>query len=78
MIQQNQFDTIYHEHFPISFLAVEQVFARHGMKLFDVEELLTPGGCLRFYACHNGDTSKPIEAWGKEPKSWEETAGSVG
>lgn len=76
LMQQNQFDTIYHEHFSyFSFLAVEQVFARHGMKLFDVEELSTHGGSLRIYACHNDDTSKPIEARAKELKLREETAG---
>jgi SAM-dependent methyltransferase len=76
LMQQNQFDTIYHEHFSyFSFLAVEQVFVRHGMKLFDVEELSTHGGSLRIYACHNDDTSKPIEARAKELKSREENAG---
>jgi len=76
LMQQNQFDTIYHEHFSyFSFLAVEQVFARHGMKLFDVEELSTHGGSLRIYACHNDDTSKLIEARAKELKLREETAG---
>ena len=61
LIEQNQFDTIYHEHFSyFSFLAVEQVFARHGMKLFDVEEIPTHGGSLRIYACHEQDASKPI------------------
>ncbi len=49
----NQFDTIYHEHFSyFSFVAVEQVFARHGLVLFDVEELPTHGGSLRIYARH--------------------------
>ena len=76
LMQQNQFDTIYHEHFSyFSFLAVEQVFARHGMKLFDVEELSTHGGSLRIYACHNDDTSKPIELRARELKSREEAAG---
>jgi predicted TPR repeat methyltransferase len=76
LIQQNQFDISYYEHFSyFSFSAVKQVFARHGMKLFDVEELLTHGGSLRFYACHNDDTSKPIEARAKELKSREEAAG---
>ena len=76
LMQHNQFDTIYHEHFSyFSFLAVEQVFVRHGMRLFDVEELSTHGGSLRIYACHNDDTSKPIEARAKELKSREETAG---
>jgi SAM-dependent methyltransferase len=76
LMQQNQFDTIYHEHFSyFSFLAVEQVFARHGMKLFDVEELSTHGGSLRIYACHNDDMSKPTEARAKELKSREESTG---
>jgi SAM-dependent methyltransferase len=76
LMEQNQFDTIYHEHFSyFSFLAVEQVFARHRMKLFDVEELPTHGGSLRIYACHDDDTSKPVEARAKELKSGEETVG---
>mgnify|MGYP003945730273 FL=1 len=49
----NQFDTIYHEHFSyFSFVSVEKVFARHGLTLFDVEELPTHGGSLRIYARH--------------------------
>ncbi|MBL8038297.1 methyltransferase domain-containing protein [Nitrospira sp. CMX1] len=76
LVEQNQFDTIYHEHFSyFSFIAVERVFARHGMKLFDVEELPTHGGSLRIYACHESDTSKPIEMRAKELKSREEAIG---
>ena len=76
IMRQNQFDTIYQEHFSyFSFLTVEQVFVRHGMKLFDVEELSTHGGSLRIYACHNDDTSKPIEVRAKELKLREATAG---
>ena len=76
IMRQNQFDTIYQEHFSyFSFLTVEQVFVRHGMKLFDVEELSTHGGSLRIYACHNDDTSKPIEGRAKELKLREATAG---
>ncbi len=57
LIQQNQFDTIYHEHFSyLSFLTVEQVFARAGLRLFDVEELPTHGGSIRIYACHEKAT----------------------
>ena len=53
LIAGNQFDTIYHEHFSyFSFVAVERVFARHGLVLFDVEELSTHGGSLRIYARH--------------------------
>lgn len=72
----NQFDTIYHEHFSyFSFLAVEQVFARHGMKLFDVEEIQTHGGSLRIYACHEQDASKPISTRARELKLKEEAIG---
>lgn len=76
LMEQNQFDTIYHEHFSyFSFLAVEQVFARHGMRLFDVEEIPTHGGSLRIYACHDQDASKPIGDRARELKSREETLG---
>jgi SAM-dependent methyltransferase len=61
LMEQNQFDTIYHEHFSyFSFLTVEQVFAAHGLVLFDVEELPTHGGSIRIYACHSDDHSKPV------------------
>ncbi len=76
LMQYNQFDTIYHEHFSyFSFLSVEQVFARHGMKLFDVEELPTHGGSLRIYACHDDDGSKPTGVRAQELKSRETRAG---
>lgn len=53
LIEQNQFDTIYHEHFSyFSFLTVEKIFAAHNLTLFDVEELPTHGGSLRIYAKH--------------------------
>lgn len=53
LIGEVQFDTIYHEHYSyFSLLVVERVFARHGLKLFDVEELPTHGGSLRIYAGH--------------------------
>jgi SAM-dependent methyltransferase len=54
LIRNSQFDTIYHEHFSyLSFLAVERIFAAHGMELYDVEDLPTHGGSLRIYARHN-------------------------
>ena len=53
MMAENQFDTIYHEHFSyFSFSTVEKVFAARGLRLFDVDELPTHGGSLRIYACH--------------------------
>ena len=53
LMRQNQFDTIYHEHFSyFSLLTVRQVFARHGLTIFDVDALPTHGGSLRIYARH--------------------------
>ena len=61
LMQQNQFDTIYHEHFSyFSFLTVQQVFAKHGLALFDVEEISTHGGSLRIFARHAEDTGKAV------------------
>lgn len=61
LVDGNQFDTIYHEHFSyFSFTSVERVFARHGLVLFDVEEIPTHGGSLRIYARHGADVSKPV------------------
>lgn len=62
LIDGNQFDTIYHEHFSyFSLLTVEKIFAAHGLRIFDVEELSTHGGSLRIYACHVEDSSKPVK-----------------
>jgi SAM-dependent methyltransferase len=61
LMEDNQFDTIYHEHFSyFSFLTAEKTFAHHGLKIFDVEELETHGGSLRIYARHAEDGSKPV------------------
>jgi hypothetical protein len=60
LVEESQFDTIYHEHFSyFSFVTAERVFAAHGITLFDVEELPTHGGSLRIYGCHAEDTTKP-------------------
>ena len=54
LIQKNQFDTIYHEHYSyLSFMAVQRVLARHRLRVFDVQELPTHGGSLRVFACHD-------------------------
>jgi SAM-dependent methyltransferase len=54
LVAENQFDTIYHEHFSyFSFLAAERIFDAHGIRLFDVEELPSHGGSLRVYGCHS-------------------------
>jgi hypothetical protein len=61
LMEENQFDTIYHEHFSyFSFISAEKVFGAHGLTLFDVEELTTHGGSLRIYARHTKDNSKPV------------------
>ncbi|MGZ4765070.1 MAG: methyltransferase domain-containing protein [Ilumatobacteraceae bacterium] len=60
LMKHNQFDTIYHEHFSyFSFLTVSKVFARHGLRLFDVDQVPTHGGSLRIYGCHTDDTTHP-------------------
>lgn len=61
LLEENQFDTIYHEHFSyFSFTTAETVFAAHGLVLFDVEELPTHGGSLRIYARHREDASQSV------------------
>ncbi|MBS0603531.1 MAG: methyltransferase domain-containing protein [Verrucomicrobia bacterium] len=61
LMESNQFDTIYHEHFSyFSLVAVEKVFKAQGLKIFDVEELKTHGGSLRIYAAHEEDSEKQI------------------
>ena len=76
LIRQNQFDTIYHEHFSyFSFLAVERIFGRHGIVLFDVEVLPTHGGSLRIYGRHAEDATKPVSAAVQSIKAAEFAAG---
>jgi SAM-dependent methyltransferase len=53
LIEENQFDTIYHEHFSyLSLSSVHRIFAAHGLRVFDVDEIPTHGGSLRIYGCH--------------------------
>jgi len=76
LMEQNQFDTIYHEHFSYFSLAtVEEIFAAHDLTLFDVEELHTHGGSLRIYARHAEDSSKPVSARITELRAREESMG---
>jgi SAM-dependent methyltransferase len=76
LMAENQFDTIYHEHFSyFSFTTAERIFAAHGLTLFDVEELPTHGGSLRIYARHAADVSKPVGERTKELRAREESAG---
>lgn len=61
LFAENQFDTIYQEHYCyFSLLTLEQVFAKHGLTIFDVEELPTHGGSLRIYVRHEADSAKPV------------------
>jgi hypothetical protein len=76
LIEENQFDTIYHEHFSyFSFTTVEKVFASQGLRLFDVDELPTHGGSLRIYARHENDASKPVTPKVEELKKREKDKG---
>ena len=59
-IEGNQFDQIYHEHFSyFSALAADKIFATHGMRIFDIDELWTHGGSLRIFVCHANDNGHP-------------------
>ncbi len=61
LMEGNQFDTIYHEHFSyLSIIAVEKIFAAHGLTVFDVEEIPTHGGSLRIYGRHTDNTALPV------------------
>ena len=53
LIEEKQFDTIYHEHFSyFSFLVVDKIFSHHGLRIYDVERVPTHGGSLRIFVCH--------------------------
>jgi SAM-dependent methyltransferase len=76
LIDDNQWDTIYHEHFSyFSFLTVSRAFRAHGLRLFDVQELPTHGGSLRVYGCHADDSVKAETAAARELAERERTAG---
>ncbi len=63
LVDNNQFDTIYHEHFSyLSFHTVKKYLNAHGLEMFDVEEIPTHGGSLRIYAKHKEDQVKQISA----------------
>jgi len=76
LMADNQFDTIYHEHFSyFSFAAAERIFAAHGLTLYDVEELPTHGGSLRVYARHAADESKPVSERARDLRQRESDGG---
>jgi SAM-dependent methyltransferase len=63
LIQLNEFDTIYHEHFSyFSLLSTIRIMEAHGLKVFDVEELRSHGGSLRVYACRAESQTHQLEA----------------
>jgi SAM-dependent methyltransferase len=63
LMAENQYDTIYHEHFSyFSLITVEKIFAAHRLVLFDVDEIPTHGGSIRVYLRHIEDSSKPVSA----------------
>jgi hypothetical protein len=78
LIEENQFDTIYHEHFSyFSFITAEKIFEAHGMRLFDVEEIQTHGGSLRIYGCLKG-AKHTLSERARELKAREIAAGMMG
>jgi len=75
LIELNQWDTIYHEHYSyLSFGTVGRVFAAHGLRLFDVQELPTHGGSLRIFACHDDAPLQQTDA-ARELHEREDAAG---
>jgi SAM-dependent methyltransferase len=76
LIEHVEFDTIYHEHFSyFSVHAIEQVFARHGLRLYDVERLPTHGGSLRIFAAHAARADLKDSASLSEVRAQERAAG---
>jgi hypothetical protein len=70
LMQENQFDTIYHEHFSyFSYTTTARIFEAHGLRLFDVEEIPTHGGSLRIYACHSDDVRPRPSARASSPRA---------
>jgi SAM-dependent methyltransferase len=62
LVEENQYDTIYHEHFSyFSVIAVEQIAAEHGLHVFDVQELPSHGGSLRFFLQQAGGERSPAK-----------------
>ena len=76
LVAQNYWDTIYHEHFSyLSFTTVEQIFARHGLTLFDVEDLTTHGGSIRIFGRHAEAASPAVSERVAAMKAREKAAG---
>jgi len=76
LFDENQFDTIYHEHFCyFSLISAQAIFEKHKLEIFDVEELWTHGGSLRIYARHQADQSRPVSDRVHSLRKREEDAG---
>jgi SAM-dependent methyltransferase len=76
LIDGNQFDTIYHEHFSyFSFFAIEKIFQKYGLKVFDVEELTTHGGSLRIFLQHAENNSRNETDRVQQMRKWETAKG---
>jgi len=76
LIERNEFDTIYHEHFSyFSLLTTARILEAHGLRVFDVEELTTHGGSLRVYACRAEDLRRDLEPGVRNVMAEEESAG---
>lgn len=76
LMEGNQFDTIYHEHFSyFSFFTAQQAFAQNGLTVFDVERLSTHGGSLRAFVRHSDSTAQPVRAAVLDMQEWERSRG---
>jgi SAM-dependent methyltransferase len=76
LMREVQFDTIYHEHFfYYSLLVFERILGRHGLRIFDVEELPSHGGSLRIFACHRDDPAHAEEPGLSRVRTAEEEVG---
>ncbi|MGG5808737.1 methyltransferase domain-containing protein [Falsiroseomonas sp. CW058] len=79
LMAENQFDTIYHEHFSyFSLMTAEMVMAQHGLVVFDVQELPTHGGSLRIFVRHAEDATKPVTEAVEALRAREKAAGLDG
>jgi SAM-dependent methyltransferase len=76
LIEHVEFDTIYHEHYSyISLYAIEQVFSRHGLRIYDAEQLPTHGGSLRIFASHSNRANLQDSALLRRLRAQENAAG---
>ena len=76
LMEENQFDTIYHEHFSyFSLITAARIMSAHGLRIFDVDEIPTHGGSLRLYCCHDEDRSKLTSGRAIELQKREESVG---